>query len=256
MTGVVGGVAAVSDAPSDCVHAHTASVSTASLMNRMVLGSWGEAGRLKGRVRAKAKSLFYNGLGLRGVWGIALNVAECEKILDMTTIAMYSIAMSTKRSSKLQHELRQRRAFASDAQEAAVGMMRTTDVLRRYIAGVIEPSGVTMQQYNVLRILRGVHPDSLPTLEIGERLIEKMPGVTRLLDRLEEKGLVRRERDMQDRRLVNCWITRDGLALLAALDQPVLEADELFMKRLSKKDVRTLIELLDRVRSFADEQLK
>jgi MarR family transcriptional regulator, organic hydroperoxide resistance regulator len=113
-----------------------------------------------------------------------------------------------------------------------------------------------MQQYNVLRILRGVHPDSLPTLEIGERLIEKMPGVTRLLDRLEEKGLVRRERDMQDRRLVNCWITRDGLALLAALDQPVLEADELFMKRLSKKDVRTLIELLDRVRSFADEQLK
>lgn len=169
----------------------------------------------------------------------------------MTTIDMYVVAMSAKRTSKLQQELRQKRSFSSEAQEAAVAMMRTTDVLRRHIASVIEPSGVTMQQYNVLRILRGVHPHSLPTLEIGERLIEKMPGVTRLLDRLEEKGLVRRERDLQDRRLVNCWVTKDGLTLLAELDAPVLDADELFMKHLTKKEVRALIELLDRVRSYA-----
>ena len=99
---------------------------------------------------------------------------------------------TSERTSKLQGELKQRRKFASDAQEAAVGVMRTSDVLKRHMAGVIEAYGVTMQQYNVMRILRGVHPASLPTLEIGERLIEKMPGITRLLDRLEEKGFVYR----------------------------------------------------------------
>lgn len=177
-----------------------------------------------------------------------------KTILDMTIIGMYSIAMAaTNRPSRLQAELKQKRKFASDAQEAAVGIMRTSDVLKRHMAGVIEAYGVTMQQYNVLRILRGVHPGSLPTLEIGERLIEMMPGITRLLDRLEEKGFVRRERDAQDRRLVNCWITQTGLDLLAAMDEPVLLADEEFVKHLSKKDVRALIELLDRVRSFAGQ---
>jgi DNA-binding MarR family transcriptional regulator len=160
--------------------------------------------------------------------------------------------MAAKRVSRLQQELRQKRSFASEAQEAAVAIMRTTDVLRSHIVGVIEPYGVTMQQYNVLRILRGAHPGSLPTLEIGVRLIERTPGVTRLLDRLEEKGFVRRERDAQDRRLVNCWITPSGLALLKEMDEPVLEADEQFMKHMSKKDVRTLIDLLDRVRGFAE----
>jgi DNA-binding MarR family transcriptional regulator len=158
---------------------------------------------------------------------------------------------TTKRTSRLQQELKQRRSFASEAQEAAVGVMRTADVLKRHMAGVIEAYGVTMQQYNVLRILRGAHPDSLPTLEIGNRLIEMMPGITRLLDRLEEKGFVRRERDPQDRRLVNCWITQPGLDLLKDMDEPVLLADEEFMKHMSKKDVRALIDLLDRVRSFA-----
>lgn len=134
-----------------------------------------------------------------------------------------------------------------------MAIMRTADVLRRHIAGVIEPYGVTMQQYNVLRILRGAYPDSLPTLEIGERLIERMPGITRLLDRLEEKGLVRRERDAQDRRLVNCWITRDGLDLLAPLDGPVLDADEELMRHLSARDLSTLMRLLDRIRSFTEE---
>jgi DNA-binding MarR family transcriptional regulator len=161
--------------------------------------------------------------------------------------------MATKRNSKLQQELKQKRSFASEAQEAAVGVMRTADVLRRHIAGITEPYGVTMQQYNVLRILRGAQPGPLPTLEIGERLIERMPGITRLLDRLEEKGLVRRERDVQDRRLVNCWITKAGLDLLAEMDEPILNADEVLMRQLSKKDIATLIRLLDRVRGFAEK---
>jgi DNA-binding MarR family transcriptional regulator len=167
---------------------------------------------------------------------------------------MYRIVMKqTNRISKLQSELKQKRSFASEAQEAAVAVLRTSDVLKRHMAGVIEAYGVTMQQYNVLRILRGAYPGSLPTVEIGVRLIEQTPGITRLLDRLEEKGLAHRERDAEDRRLVNCRITQSGLDLLKVMDEPVLLADEEFMKHMSKKDVRTLIELLDRVRSFAEE---
>lgn len=158
-----------------------------------------------------------------------------------------------KRISKLQQELRQKRSFASEAQEATVSIMRTADVMRRHVAGVIEPYGVTMQQYNVLRILRGAHPNALPTLEIGERLIERMPGITRLLDRLEEKKLVRRERDAEDRRLVNCWITNSGLELLKDMDEPVLIADEELVRHLSKRDLRTLIGLLDQIRSFEEK---
>lgn len=156
-----------------------------------------------------------------------------------------------KRTSRLQGELKQKRSFASGAQEAAVAIMRTADLLKRHLASVIEPYGVTLQQYNVLRILRGAHPDPLPTLEIGERLIERMPGITRLLDRLEEKGLVHRQRDAQDRRLVNCWITRSGLGLLGDMDEPVLRADEALTRSLSRKDVTALLHLLEEVRGSA-----
>src|SRR5215216_1776403 len=82
---------------------------------------------------------------------------------------------------------------------------------------------ITGQQYNVLRILRGVHPDPLPVLEIAERMIEETPGITGLLDRLESKGLVRRQRCTADRRQVHCYVTAGGLALLTALD-PLFDA--------------------------------
>jgi MarR family transcriptional regulator, organic hydroperoxide resistance regulator len=159
--------------------------------------------------------------------------------------------MSEPRESQLQRELRQTRAFRSRAQEATVGILRTADVARRRMTGVIEPFGVTMQQYNVLRILRGAHPDPLPTLEIGERLIERVPGITRLLDRLEEKALVRRERCSQDRRLVHCWITAEGRELLGRMDAPVDRADDELVQALDPGEIETLIDLLDRVRRNA-----
>ena len=89
---------------------------------------------------------------------------------------------------RLQDELRQRAPFASPAQEAVVALMRTTDVVRRYLARVVDPNGITLQQYNVLRILRGGGADGVPTLEVAARMIEQTPGITRLLDRLEAKG--------------------------------------------------------------------
>src|SRR3954449_5749780 len=107
--------------------------------------------------------------------------------------------------------------FRSREQQATLGLLRTSDALKRSLAQVIEPHGITPQQYNVLRILRGAGPDGLPTLTIGERMIEQTPGVTRLVDRLERKGLVTRAPCPTDRRRVFCRITPKGLDLLTEL---------------------------------------
>jgi DNA-binding MarR family transcriptional regulator len=114
---------------------------------------------------------------------------------------------------------------------------------------VLEPYGVTLQQYNVLRILRGAGEDGLPTLSIGERMIEEAPGITRLIDRLEVKGLVRRERCAQDRRQVLCWLTPAGLALVNRIDEPMDSADEGAVGTLSSDEQTTLCKLLDKVRA-------
>lgn len=150
--------------------------------------------------------------------------------------------------SRLQRELKQKRPFAAPTQEAAVALMRTADLMRRALAAVVEPLDVTIQQYNVLRILRGAGQRGLPTLEIAERMIEQAPGITRLIDRLEAKQLVARERCDTDRRQVFCQITRDGLALLAQLDQPIEEAEKDALRDLSDPQLARLLSLLDRAR--------
>ena len=151
--------------------------------------------------------------------------------------------------SPLQREIRQRKPFRSSAHEALVGLLRTTDRVRRTLAGVVEPRGLTLQQYNVLRILRGERPAGLPTLEIAARMVEHAPGITRLLDRLEAKTLVRRQRRDDDRRQVMCRITPAGLRLLAGLDSGLQRADESTLGMLSRRDLRRLIALLDRIRA-------
>ena len=117
-------------------------------------------------------------------------------------------------TSRIQQEIKQSRPFKSRSQEAAIALMRTADLVRRSVGGIVEPFDLTPQQYNVLRILRGAGEEGLPTLEIAERMIEQTPGITRLIDRLETKHLVSRERCKTDRRRVWCRITRDGLGLL------------------------------------------
>jgi len=159
----------------------------------------------------------------------------------------------TRNASRIQAELKQKKPFRSVAQEASLALLRTTDVLRRKFSEVTAGSDLTMQQYNVLRILRGAGPEGLPTLEIGVRMIEQAPGVTRLLDRLEAKQLVLRVRCLSDRRQVFCHITDAGLALLASLDDAVNEADEAAMAALTKAETKTLIALLDKVRAAQGE---
>lgn len=150
--------------------------------------------------------------------------------------------------SKLQQEIKQGRPFQSSEQEAAVALLRTSDQLRRELAAVIEPQGITLQQYNVLRILRGAGESGLPTLEIAFRMIEQTPGITRLLDRLEKKHLVRRERCVEDRRQVLCWITAEGLKIVNGLDGEVDAADTFMISRLKKAEVSTLLALLEKLR--------
>jgi DNA-binding MarR family transcriptional regulator len=153
------------------------------------------------------------------------------------------------RKSPLQREIRQSRPFASLEQEGVLGLLRTADLVRRRLASVVEPEGLTLQQYNVLRILRGSRAEGLPTLDIAARMIEQTPGITRLLDRLEAKGLVRRQRCPHDRRRVLCFITKAGLGQLRALDSVVTSLDQNALGGLTRADTRRLVGILDTVRA-------
>jgi len=146
--------------------------------------------------------------------------------------------------------IQQSRPFASLGQEAVIAIALTSEVMRRPFQELFAKSGdITPQQYNVLRILRGAGSEGLCTLAIVDRMVEHTPGITRLLDRLENKGLVARERSSEDRRQVVCRITKDGQKLLAKLDKPVQELDARMVACLSKTEARTLISLLNRVRN-------
>lgn len=148
-------------------------------------------------------------------------------------------------TSRLQRELKQNRPFVAPSQEAALALIRTADLLRRSVAVVVEPFGITTQQYNVLRILAEAGDRGLPTLGIAERMIEHTPGITRLIDRLETKGFVLRERCATDRRQVFCRITSDGLALLNRLERPVHDAESVAVRDLSARQLTQLLSLLD-----------
>ena len=118
------------------------------------------------------------------------------------------------RPPSIHEEIQQSKPFRSRSQEAYLALLRTADDSKRYMTRVLEPAGVTIQQYNVLRILRGAGKEGLPTLVVADRMLERTPGVTRLIDRMERKGWVERSRCTEDRRRVWCKITGSGLELL------------------------------------------
>ena len=132
--------------------------------------------------------------------------------------------------SPLQHELQQSKPFPSKEAEAVLSIARTAAVLEAEMAEVLRPHGLTLTQYNVLRILRGAGDTGLCRYQVGDRLISPGPDVTRLIDRLEASHFVERSRDEEDRRQVRTQITDEGLELLRLLD-PVL--DELHHRQLT-----------------------
>ncbi len=131
---------------------------------------------------------------------------------------------------------------------AFLALVRTAAVLGDDLDRLLAPHGLSQPQYNVLRILRGAGEDGLCRHEIRDRLLSRMPDVTRLVDRLEESGLVERVRDTVDRRVVRTTITAAGRALLAQLDAPVAAAHARQFGHLSDDDLGRLIALLDAVR--------
>jgi MarR family transcriptional regulator, organic hydroperoxide resistance regulator len=125
----------------------------------------------------------------------------------------------------IKEEIKQTRPFRSRSQEAVLALLRTAHLLRRRFEAITEQEGITSQQYNVLRILRGAKAP-LPTMEISSRMIETSCGITRLITTLEEKGFVRREQWEGDRRHMLCQITPSGLRVLERLDEAMDAIDD------------------------------
>jgi DNA-binding MarR family transcriptional regulator len=151
----------------------------------------------------------------------------------------------------LRHEIRQRKPFGSLQQEAHLSIARTEAVLHDALERVLKPHGISATQYNVLRILRGAGPEGLCRNEVRDRLLTRMPDVTRLLDRMEDAGLVTRVRSTADRRLVTTKLTARGRELVDALDRPVAEEHKRRLGHLTTDQLRTLVELLALAREHA-----
>lgn len=148
---------------------------------------------------------------------------------------------------KIYEEIKQTKPERRPGQIAVITIFRTADVLHHAVERSLAAFGISQEQFNVLRILRGAGDSGLPTLEISDRMISRSPNITRLLDRLEAKGLVRRRRPKEDRRVVIVSITTQGLDLLTHLDDVV---DRVFDKfpAISSAHLETMIKALDKIR--------
>ena len=154
-------------------------------------------------------------------------------------------------SQTLRDEIKQTRPFSSLEQEAYLSLGRTWAGLEHALAEALKPHGVTPTQYNVLRILRGAGKKGLCRSEIMERMIARVPDATRLLDRMEAAGLIARARDAEDRRFVTTRITGDGLRLLEAAADSVMELHRTQFTALGEEDLRQLVRVLELVRGSA-----
>jgi DNA-binding MarR family transcriptional regulator len=148
---------------------------------------------------------------------------------------------------KLQHEIKKKRPFEAPEQEAALNVVRTADQLQIRFARLFREHGLTPSQYNILRILRG-EGKHLPILEIASRTITIVPGITGLIDRLEQAGFVSRLRCEKDRRVIYVALTDHGTESLAVLDEPLFALHRKLLGHLSQAELKELIRLLEKVR--------
>jgi DNA-binding MarR family transcriptional regulator len=153
--------------------------------------------------------------------------------------------------AKLLKEIKQTKPFGAAEEEALINIYRTADVLMSKEIEFLKAYGITSAQFNVLRILRGAGPEGRNCSEISERMIRRDPDVTKLLDRLEDQGLVTRERFQIDRRVVIARITDKGLRLLKKIDEPAQELYRRLLSHMGKDRLKLLSELLDEAREHA-----
>jgi len=154
---------------------------------------------------------------------------------------------------KLQQEIRKREPFATAEQEAVLNLFRTSDRMQHRFAKLFREYGLTPSQYNILRILRG-EGKAMPCLEIAQRTITVVPGITGLIDRLEQAGLVSRQRSVEDRRVVNVTITPAGEETLARLDEPLRDLHRKMLAHFSAPEVTELSRLLEKARQGCEEE--
>jgi len=143
----------------------------------------------------------------------------------------------------LAQELGRKKEFRSAGEAAVLAVLRTASLMRRALGSRFESAGLTMTQYNVLRILRGA-PEGLPTLQIRRRMLEEAAGITRLVDKLSEDGLIERDRPEDDRRQVWCRVTKKGLDLLERCDARISAAHAELVSELSAEESGELVRLL------------
>jgi DNA-binding MarR family transcriptional regulator len=154
-------------------------------------------------------------------------------------------------SGRIQAELKQTKPFGSLEEEAYLNIMRTSNTLNQGIAELLRGHDLTQAQYNVLRILRGAGESGLNASEIAGRMISRDPDVTRLVDRLEKRGLVDRWRCSEDRRVVWTRISQTGLDLINPIDAPLNELHRRLLSHVSQEKLQTLIGLLEETRDGA-----
>jgi DNA-binding MarR family transcriptional regulator len=153
----------------------------------------------------------------------------------------------------IQAELKQTKPFSSLEEEAFIAILRTSDKLQQQLVELLKRHGLSPTQFNALRILRGAGDAGLPCSEIGERMINHDPDITRLLDRLEQRDFVQRERDQKDRRVHVARITRTGLEILKTLDRPIEEFHRHFIPKIGESSLKSLIRLLEKVRETSEK---
>ena len=148
----------------------------------------------------------------------------------------------------IQAEIQQTKAFSTLEEEALVSLQRTADRLQGRLGDMLKPHGLSPTQYNALRILRGAGDDGRSCSEIAERMINRDPDITRLVDRLERRGLVKRSRDGKDRRVITTRITPTGLELLRSQDRLIEEFNRKLLGHMGDERLRTFIKLLEAAR--------
>jgi DNA-binding MarR family transcriptional regulator len=154
-------------------------------------------------------------------------------------------------SRNIQSGIKQSRPFTSLAEEAFIALQRTADRLAGRVAEMLKQHGLSPTQYNALRILRGAGPQGLACSEIGERMINRDPDITRLVNRLEGRGFVERSREQKDRRVITTRITPAGLQILKELDRPIEEHHRRLLGHLGEQRLRSLVQLLEAARDRA-----
>jgi DNA-binding MarR family transcriptional regulator len=154
-------------------------------------------------------------------------------------------------SRDLLSEIKQKKPFQLREEELYLNLIRTADLLSRKGAELLKGADLSANQYNVLRILRGAGAEGLACGEVGDRMVTRDPDITRLLDRLEKRDLVKRAREKGDRRVVTARITPAGLDLLKKLDEPIQQWHKSQLGHLEPKQQETLIHLLELAREKA-----